>query len=727
MILIIMSMGICFLLFSAALNVMSYRRMIAETYVHESNLNTVGIVRKLNYALSFGKPLDKFYGLEKLLENTKNQSDSILAIEVWKEKDFITGIGSMIEHEPQSSAGEEYIIKKNGIISFVDFDGGQLVLRLDVSIVQKAVRNYMVSAARLDILLLVIILFILGILCFLWKSKEISVHKLKMTSLFLLIGVQLLFGIYSTGYTIHSYRNSILEISQAAVNTVSTDINEVLGKGMRYHELTGLDEYLNKLCDNISELSKIEFVLEKKETKDIEVYEIPIDDESIKKGYVVCKGDQKIIQKKILNHMIDVIILIMVTIFISLEMIGFISNHIEQHSRRKKEELYLPGFRLFVFVSGVAFSLDCGFISILSNRLYEQMALPDHMSFLSGMPNTMYSLAIVLGLFGCSFFIAHIGMKRTLLLGIGMGVVGYLFCAISVSLPLLIAARFIFGFCDGLVINAVRLYASAQKDKELHNKILVTYLAAINLGVCCSVVIGGLVADVTSYTAVFLLGAILGIFCLFLVDFSGFNNEKGRSKMSFLAAVLQLKIRRVFVFMVFLIIPIYIATLYVGYTFPLYGDEIGFSNSLVSGCLMINYLIIAYLTDPISEWVNHHLQPKKAVVFYVILQTISIGIFVVFANVWTAILALILTSIWDCFGMVVIDSVLDDVKGSSTEQNTLLQMLFGKIGMVIGPIIVTAGLGRGAAAATGSIVIVLIIGMMVYLLLGNDRAERRTL
>ena len=65
--------------------------------------------------------------------------------------------------------------------------------------------------------------------------------------------------------------------------------------------------------------------------------------------------------------------------------------------------------------------------------------------------------------------------------------------------------------------------------------------------------------------------------------------------------------------------------------------------------------------------------------------------------------------------MVVIDSVLDDVKGTTAEKNTLLQMIFGKVGMVAGPVLVTAGLGRGAAGATGTIVVILLAGAGLYL------------
>ena len=67
--------------------------------------------------------------------------------------------------------------------------------------------------------------------------------------------------------------------------------------------------------------------------------------------------------------------------------------------------------------------------------------------------------------------------------------------------------------------------------------------------------------------------------------------------------------------------------------------------------------------------------------------------------------------------MVVIDSVLDDVKGTTGEQNTLLQMIFGKAGVVIGPVLVTANLSKGAAGATGTIVIILLSGVALYLVL----------
>ena len=58
-ILTIMLLGIIMTMFSAALTTMSFRKLQADTVVHAGVLNTTSAVRKLDYALSFGKPIDR--------------------------------------------------------------------------------------------------------------------------------------------------------------------------------------------------------------------------------------------------------------------------------------------------------------------------------------------------------------------------------------------------------------------------------------------------------------------------------------------------------------------------------------------------------------------------------------------------------------------------------------------------------------------------------------------
>ena len=55
-------------------------------------------------------------------------------------------------------------------------------------------------------------------------------------------------------------------------------------------------------------------------------------------------------------------------------------------------------------------------------------------------------------------------------------------------------------------------------------------------------------------------------------------------------------------------------------------------------------------------------------------------------------------------------------------------MLFGKMGLVIAPVAITSQLARGAAGATGVILLVLIPGLLAYtlfLFLSRDKTGRQ--
>ncbi len=713
----ILILGIVMTAFTTALTTMSYRKVQADTAVHGGVLNAASMVRKLNYALSFGKPIDKFFGLSELMNDILDLPGDISGVEVVNsDGDRIEAVGDITDSVRRTTPDEEYTIRNDGVYAFVDFDGGEIVLKIDKSEIEAATAAYIRYIIRIDTYILFGIAVAAIIVCAVASSQGIGFKRMRVTSIVILLISQIALGAISMQRVDDSFLISLIRISAMTSRSIENDINKVVEKGVRYEEITGLDEYLEKLCGDIPELSAIYISDETQQTSaNQSCYSIDIKGESGQKKYIVCENDRDYIKSKRINNAVDIIILLFITVFMSTESVNFITKNMEYKGRRNEGNLYVPGFRMFVFAQGIAFSLDSGFFSIYSNKMFIAMEISDQYSFLGGMPNTMFSISLLIGLFGCSAMIERIGMKKTLMGGIIAGIFGYIMCAFAPNLIFLIIARFIYGFCDGIIVNAIRLYAASQKDKEMHNKLLVEYMAAINLGVSCGVVIGGLIADVTSYTAVFLTGAAIGVLCLFLIYFAGFPAQKEKeNKLSFAIALRELRFPQVRIFMIFAVIPLYMASLFVEYTFPLFGDEMNLSNSMVSGMLMVNFMLIAYLTDPISEWVMKRLKIRASMILYMTMQTISIGLFVITSSMWAAVLGVILTSLWDCFGMVAIDSALDHVNGTETEHSTLLQMVFGKLAMVIGPVAITSRLSMGAARATGVIVITLLIGTVVY-------------
>lgn len=715
-VLTIILLGIIMTSFSAALTTMSYRKLQADTVVHAGVLNTTSAVKKLNYSLSFGKPIDKFYGLKEVLEGIDRLSYDINGVEITdSEGNSIEMVGDISKNVRRTNPDEEYIIEQDGIYAFVGFDAGEIILKLDKGVVDVATKAYMSYIFRISTYIMLGVVLAAFAVCYIKGGEEISVKRMRVSSIIILVLSQLALGGLSMQRVDEAFSESMDKIAVMTAFSIQNDINEVIAKGVAFDEITGIEEYMTDIAADIPEIQEIRYVTGNdvsSEAMSTQSMEVDGESDPIE---INCFYSLDLINRKRVNNALDVLILILITIFMSMEAIKFLTNHIEYKDSRADNKVYIPGFRLFIFVEGIAFALDSGFFSVFSNKMFDASKLPESLSFLGGMPNTMYSVSVLIGLFGCGALINRFGMKKTLTAGIVSGVVGYILCATAPNLAVLIFARFIFGFCDGIIINAVRLFAASQEDKAMHTRLLVEYMAAINLGVSCGVVIGGLIADATTYPAVFMVGAFIGILCVFLIYFAGFPEKQEKKKsLSFRIAMRELRFPQVRIFMFFAVIPLYMASLFVEYTFPLFGDEMRFSNSMVSGFLMINFMIIAYLTDPISDWVIKNISTRQSMLMYMVMQTVSIGLFVWTSSIWAAILALVLTSIWDCFGMVVIDSALDHVPGTVTEQSTLIQMVFGKIAMVIGPVAITSRLSGGAARATGVIVQALAIGTVVY-------------
>lgn len=715
-ILTIILMGIGMILFSATLNTMSYRKLQADTVAHAGILNTTSAVRKLNYALSFGKPINKFYGLDGVMEGITRLSYDINGVEIIDgNEERVEAIGDIDEPVRRTTPDEEYVIRSDGLYAFVDFDGGEIVLKFDKGSIEASTKEYMGYIFRISSYVMLGVVISAFLFCFIHGGGELSVKRMRVSSIIILVVSQCVLGALAMARVDAAFSDSMNRIAVMTARSVENDINEVINKGVKYEEISGLDEYLDDLAQNIPELDRLELKnVNGTVTENAGSHYISIEGLDDKSLCLNCYYSTDFIKRKRINNAIDIIILILIAIFMSMEAVKFLTNNMEYRDTRARDSLYIPGFRLFVFAQGIAFALDAGFFSVYSDKMFEASGLPETMSFLSGMPKTMYSAAVLIGLFGCSTLIDKLGMKKTLSLGLISGVTGYILCAIAPDLSVLVLARFIFGFCDGIVINAIRLYAAAQESKEMHNRLLVEYMAAIYLGISCGVVIGGLIADVSTYAVVFIVGAAIGAFCLFLMYYAGFPENSKKEKLSFAIALKQLRFPQVRIFMLFVVIPLYMASLFVEYTFPLFGDEVNLSNSIVSGLLMLNYMILAYLTDPISDWVIKRVRTRWAMLAYMILQTISIGLFALTSSLIAAILAIIFTSVWDCFGLVVIDSALDHVEGTVTEQSTLLQMVFGKLAMMIGPLAITARLSQGAAGATRVIIVALVIGIIVY-------------
>lgn len=113
---ILVSIPLVFL--SSLLNVMSYSNMITEVYTNANLTSTSGAIQRINYSMSFGKTIEKFYGLEDLLTKTLDISEDILNVSVINSKnEIISQAGATDAEIPENIASVEYVSNRSGIFA----------------------------------------------------------------------------------------------------------------------------------------------------------------------------------------------------------------------------------------------------------------------------------------------------------------------------------------------------------------------------------------------------------------------------------------------------------------------------------------------------------------------------------------------------------------------------------------------------------------------------------
>ena len=723
---ILVSIPLVFL--SSLLNVMSYSNMITEVYTNANLTSTSGAIQRINYSMSFGKTIEKFYGLEDLLTETLNISEDILNVSVINAKNkIISQAGATDAEIPENIASVEYVSNRSGIFCSAPIDSEhRIVLRLSQNYVNKLTLDYVKSILLVGAAVLLAVMLISFAIYYAISKNSVtggistqSFKTLLMTSLVL---SQIALGGYVLSNYTNEYQDSLNKMAYIVSNVIDRDIESVVKQGIPFEEITGLEEYLQNIYGGIDEIVKIfvsdlqqgrsttqnSFISNKIQVLDQDYY--------INVEY---KVNQELVNKNIINLLIEALILILVTILISIEMSLFINRPQSQREQEKIEAqkgLSPSGLRIFFFVLFLALGLDSSFVSIVSYQLFSKLSAAS--DFLVSLPTTIGAVATIFGLLICLFVVNKIGMQKMIIAGIALAAAGSGACGFCDDLFKFSLARGVLGLGMAALISSTKLCAIFEKDAALRVKLLATVAAGRIAGYSCGVVIGGLISERSSYSFVFILEAVLIAASVLLI---GITNLKQSSKtgdnFSFYNLLNIFRAPKVIVYMLLIIVPVYMASVFISYCVPLYGNEITLSQSIISGLMMINFMLSAYTSSVSSKLMIKWLGVQKSTFLYVAFIILSIGLFAVYNTLVTVIISVILLGIADGFGLNVILEEIYIIKPDIDKVTaTFLFLLASKIGEAVAPILVSTNIGSGISKASAGLIYVLAGGMALYLL-----------
>lgn len=729
--------------FTGGLNMASFQKSYTDSLVSSYAVSGGETVRKIEYALKYGKPLTNFYGIEELLQDKLAELPDIEEIVITLPdgeiiyNQFGAVMGEFYAPEVQEQVENLYatdelayasVLQEGRYHVFVPLENregsrvGSLVLIFEQAVVkaftdiytQKLIR-YLLLLAGVAIICLLIFIIKVPIV-----NEEKKIRKKPILSFLLIIltAVQLIYG----GLNYFLFKEAYLSIAQQnasfAAQVVQKDINTVINKGVPYAKLYRLEEYLQGVIAYIPEIESLSIT----DQLGALLYQTELNAESPSASGSLSElehrlplpadstGMQGMIHVNIsadylAKHMRE-IILDMLTVFITsfifmvevtLFMIIFMRQKVQKSSTvptaaTKQTDAGL--IRPVAFILFMAIFMSTSFIPIVMKGLYKPI-LGLSETVLMGLPISVEMFSAGLATVLAGYAIDRHGWRVVFFMGLFLFVLGTSLSATAWGPLIFVGARGTVGLGYGLALMSLRGYVNqAPTDRERTDGVAALF-SGMYAGINCGVIVGAMLADRVDYAVVFIIA--LGVACLsalFAAILIQGRREKRAQKVKAVSARGQVlsffSNGQVLLFFGLILIPTAICSMFLDYFFPVFADSIGASTSNVGRAFLLNGLCIVYLGPLLSRFTAKFLGIEKSIA---LAGLIVVGAMLFFASQGTllaAFVAAILLGLADSFGLVAQNNYFLKLKASGALGVGKALGFYGnvrKLGQMLGPMV----------------------------------------
>ena len=755
--------------FTGALNIMSFQENYSESLISSYTVLGGETVGKIEYAIKYGKPLDSFWGMDKLLKEIIINSPNIDMVQVvlnngqviYDQEGIVYDryipeiiLKSVNLQNTEGGNNYGYIVYQGKYYLFMpiaDRDNqwiGSLNIKFDESVINSVVRTYL-----LDLIIYLAIMAVIGftVLVLITIRVPFIDHNGRMRRKAFIVVILVLLGFLQIIYGFLNYnifRKAYLEVAHNNTITISrvvqNDVNAVLKKGISYKELYDIQDYLKRIITTIPEIENIHIYGDDEKvlysTLEKELFpEKSIDSEYIysqelatdldgKRGSVYVEISSNSIAGKLQNILLDTatvliisfLLMVEVTLFVILLIEKKVSNGIKDINTDVWSRKTIPMVRYLAFLVFTAAFMSTTFIPIVMNNFYEPLlSLPKNV--ILGLPISVEMFFGALAAIGAGYSIDKTGCKPVLLRGVVLFCIGALISAVAWNAISFIAARGVVGAGFGLALMALRTIVISTADPLLKNKGIASMNSGAFAGVNCGVIIGAMLADRIGYSQVFFVAFALIMMSWFVANTFVENvipiaaqrqisaNRSNTSKFLLDKNVLSL--------FILVLIPISICGMFLHYLFPIYAESMGVSSSNIGRAFLINGLLIIYLGPILSRYSEKHFGTKKSLVIASLIMGISMLIFASLGTLAAAFAAVILLGLSDSFGVAAQSNYylsLKAVSGLGEGKAIAYFSIAGKIGQMLGPIVFGSAAVFGMVKGAGIVGVVVITTFLIF-------------
>ncbi|MDD4801900.1 MAG: MFS transporter [Syntrophomonas sp.] len=706
----VMMLLILVLGFTGALNISSFKNSYTDSLVSSYAVAGSDGVRNIEYAIKYGKPIENFNDMEKILTDIKSTSPGInTVLVVSPEGQVLYNQDGKVENSQLSS---ELLNKvhieglTHGEFNYTAFEGkfhiflplfdrnNKWVGSLDMVFDERVIDERVAMPKAQSLQYLDIIVAIAALLIFICHIKidflDADGQLRKKQFLTVVLTILTLAQIAYAGMNYFMYRDvysaMARENTMVSANIIQKDIDSVVSRGVAYNELYGIEQWMQTIIKSVPEIDSITISDDQgksiystnegtrlEQTQDpAYLYSLPLNTGTSQSKLTATASiniglSREYIKAKSLAIALDALTVLVIAFFFMVEITLFLLVYIKQEVRRMSQRFASenrrkePGFidaemiRPLAFFYFIASSMAVSYIPLIMKDLYQPMwGLPKEVVL--GLPISAELLCAGFSIIITGYIIERKGWKYPFYSGLTIMALGLLLSGLAWNGPMFIMARALTGVGYGFSWMAMRWLSTAGTSSEEKTRGLSAYNAGIYAGFNCGIAIGAMMADRIGFSRVFFIALIaLLLVVAFAFSFIGkIKSDKEDIKPEVAGGRISSFLLNPSIIFFFLLItvPLAVCSMFMDYFFPLFGASAGLSTSDIGRGFLIYGLCIVYLGPWLGGVVERRLSPWSASILAGFMTIGAMGLFAWQGGVVMALLVILILGLADSFGFV---------------------------------------------------------------------------
>lgn len=550
---------------TGVLNISSFRQNYTQSLISSYGVLGGETVKKIEYAVKYGKPLESFFGIEELLEQVRSDSGSIEQVYVvLPDGRAIYDIGGAVSGRMVASElWEQAAVFAQGgappYVSYVENDRyhlhmpirdrnggwiGNLELIFSKSVVQNSTDNYMYQLilflcgfAFFAVIVLVVFVTRVSLV-----DEEGKVRKKRLfIFIFTLLGlIQLAFGTANYIMLQNSYLDTLKDNTAIVLKVIERDIETVVDKGLPYSKLHGVGDYLRRLIETVPEVERISLVdagyTSERLTEELHAsqytYSVPLrpDHTGIDSYRAVVDLSQSYIGGKMREMLLDTATMVIISFLLMVEITIFVFLLLNRRLKAERAESGADAhaeaaaaaadrtvIRPLAFIVFTSLYMSTAFIPVLMKSLYVPLfGLSEKVVI--GLPISAELLFMAIASLSAGYMVDRRGWKPVFTLGCLILAVGTIASGLAWEPVGFIAARALAGLGFGCALMSMQAFVVTAPSDAAKNDALAALNSGAYAGINCGVVVGAMLADRLGFAQVFFVAfALVGVAALFAI------------------------------------------------------------------------------------------------------------------------------------------------------------------------------------------------------------------